>query len=622
MPTKALFTYTPSRRVKKGPNVGDDPIVILPTNVAYNSDIPKNMKNKGFESVVQFLSNCRLRYALADVPDVFYPKQVCEFYYTCRYDENTKSIIGTIANSNHIVRITPDIIRSTLRLPVCKEYSPMPDNKQCKTVISTIGYNEDLEGKRNNIILRQCLSPGWKYITGVIGKCLCYKNSSHDQLNLYELKLFYSIYLNKRIDYAQLFFDQITEFVCANKRPSYVPFPRWLSLILQYQSRGYKVNSGDEMDFPKMSTKNIKVAIRKDDVPMTRRMISWINQPYTADRPQLPEDDLEDDDEGIGNEGNDDNDVDDDDDDNDDDDDVDDDTNQNNDNDNDDDDDDDDDDDNDDDDDDDDDDVDVDAHANQNNINENDDDDDDDSENDDDAIKNNDVVQMDNSVSHDGEYERGFDSLSYHNNIPRVCTHIYFNSSEENESESDKLESPHDNEIDNYKLPPQTEPVILQSPPHIASPIYNSRPSSPHMESPTHATPSHVLTGQAEGKQSKLDSVFQDLVISSLKSIESRMVVIESDVKRLLSIHAVTQTDSIFQEPPTQNHPISPLPENQTTKETDTQHHNTIDESDKGNNTDIPISFVAEVANECNEDDNGDEHVHDIQVHLFIACFL
>ena len=58
------------------------------------------------------------------------------------------------------------------------------------------------------------------------------------------------------------------------------------------------------------------------------------------------------------------------------------------------------------------------------------------------------------------------------------------------------------------------------------------------------------MTGHAEEKQSKVDNDFQDIVISSLKSIESRMVVIESDVKRLLSIYVVTQTDSILQEPP------------------------------------------------------------------------
>ncbi|KAL4567946.1 hypothetical protein LXL04_023542 [Taraxacum kok-saghyz] len=316
-----------------------------------------------------------------------------------------------------------------------------------------------------------------------------------------------------------------------------------MSLILQYHSRGYKINCGREMEFPKMSTKNIKVAIHKDDVPMTPRMISWINQPYTVDYPQLPQDDLEDADEGIGNEGNDDDDVDNDDNDNnDDDDDVDDDTNQNNDNEN----------------DDDEDDDDVDADANQNNINENDDDDDDDdddSENDDDAIKNTDVVQMDNAGSHDDEYDRGFESLSYPNNIPWVSTHIYFNSSSSENNESDKLESPHVNEIDNQK-----------SPSYIASPVSNSRPSSPHAESPTHFTPPHVLTGHDERKQSKVDSDFQDIVISSLNNIESRMAVIE------------------------------------------------IVESDKQNNTDMPIRLVPEVTNECNEDDNGDEHMDDMQV--------
>ena len=87
--------------------------------------------------------------------------------------------------------------------------------------------------------------------------------------------------------------------------------------------------------------------------------------------------------------------------------------------------------------------------------------------NDDDAIQNNeitDVVQMDNAGSHDAEYDRGFESLSSPNNMPRVPTHIYFNSSSSEDNESDKFESAHATEIDNHKSPSETEPVKCSHP--------------------------------------------------------------------------------------------------------------------------------------------------------------
>ncbi|CAI9291256.1 unnamed protein product [Lactuca saligna] len=71
-----------------------------------------------------------------------------------------------------------------------------------------------------------------KYLTGVISKCIHHKTRSLDQLNLFEQRILYSIVYNKKLEFAQLFLDQMVNCITGNKKPLNVPYPHWLGLIL------------------------------------------------------------------------------------------------------------------------------------------------------------------------------------------------------------------------------------------------------------------------------------------------------------------------------------------------------------------------------------------------------
>ncbi|CAI9259831.1 unnamed protein product [Lactuca saligna] len=94
---------------------------------------------------------------------------------------------------------------------------------------------------------------GWKYLSGVIGKFLRHKTGSLDQLNLFEQRILYAMTCNKRLDFAQIFFDQLVECITGSKKATYVPYPHCLAPILVRNGEGYNANHGVTIPIPVLS---------------------------------------------------------------------------------------------------------------------------------------------------------------------------------------------------------------------------------------------------------------------------------------------------------------------------------------------------------------------------------
>ena len=165
-----LFVYIPSPTAIRAPNTPTTPIIITTNIVAFNPFIPEKLQGLGLEAFMRFINAHPLRYAFSDYPDPFYPHHICEFYYTCTFDPNTRSINGTIAAGAHNISITPSTIRNALRLPIFFEYPTPPTETEYREILHVIGYNLALQGTRNEkFVLRQCLPAGWKLLTGLLG---------------------------------------------------------------------------------------------------------------------------------------------------------------------------------------------------------------------------------------------------------------------------------------------------------------------------------------------------------------------------------------------------------------------------------------------------------------------
>ncbi|CAI9259497.1 unnamed protein product [Lactuca saligna] len=279
----SLFTYSStSRRVVPAPNSPPLPIHIKATNVVFNPDIPEVHRGLGLDDFVNFLASCRLRYAISDVPSEFFPEQVCEFYYTATVNEENNAITGTNGHGKHSVFITAELLSAALRLPIFEPFSEPPTIERCKRIFDQLGYDHSKAGTRSALILRQCMTPGWKFFTGALCKCVGHKSRSGDQLSNYEQQVVYSLLLNKRLDYGALFFDQLVQLLRANVRADHVPFPRWIALVFdKFFAADYFSHSGNPIQCPRMSVRMYQDDPLDTDIGISDRMREWIANPYT-----------------------------------------------------------------------------------------------------------------------------------------------------------------------------------------------------------------------------------------------------------------------------------------------------------------------------------------------------
>ncbi|CAI9294044.1 unnamed protein product [Lactuca saligna] len=235
----------------------------------------------GLDDFVNFLVSCRLRYTISEVPSEFFPEQVCEFYYTATVNDENNIIFGIIGRSRRSVFITTDLLSPALRLPNFEPFSELPTIERCQRLFDQLGYDHSKVGARSALILRQCMTPTWKFFTGALCKCVGHKSRSGDQLSTYEQQVVCSLLLNKRLDYGAFFFDQLVQLLRANVRADHVPFPRWIALVLhKFFAEAYYSHSGNPIQCPRMSVRMYQDDPLANDISISDRMRVWIANPY------------------------------------------------------------------------------------------------------------------------------------------------------------------------------------------------------------------------------------------------------------------------------------------------------------------------------------------------------
>nr|KAJ0215988.1 hypothetical protein LSAT_V11C300154590 [Lactuca sativa] len=227
----------------------------------------------GLDDFVNFLASCRLRYAISDIPLEFFPEQVCEFYYTATVNDENNVITGTIGRGRHSVFITAELLSVELRLPIFEPFSELPSIERCRCLFDQLGYDYSKAGARSALILRQCMTPGWKFFTGALCKCVGNKSRSGDQLSNYEQQVVCSLLLNKRLDYGAIFFDQLVQLLHADVHADHVPFPRWITLVLdKFFAADYFSHFGNPIQCPRMSIRMYQDDPLDTDIGISDRM--------------------------------------------------------------------------------------------------------------------------------------------------------------------------------------------------------------------------------------------------------------------------------------------------------------------------------------------------------------
>ncbi|CAI9299710.1 unnamed protein product [Lactuca saligna] len=280
----SLFTFSStSRRVIPAPNSPPLPIYIKATNFVFNPDIPDVHRGLGIDDFGNFLVSCRLRYAISEVPSEFFPEQVCEFYYTATVNNENNIISGTIGCGCRSVFINADLLRTALRLPIFEPFSELPTIERCRRLFDQLGYDHSKAGARLALILHQCMTPGWKFFTEALCKCVGHKSRSGDQLSSFEQQVVCSLLLNKCVDYGAFFFDQLVQLLWANVRVDHVPFPRWIALVLdKFHAKAYYSHVGNPIQCTRMSVRMYPDDPLANGIGISDRMQEWIANPYTV----------------------------------------------------------------------------------------------------------------------------------------------------------------------------------------------------------------------------------------------------------------------------------------------------------------------------------------------------
>lgn len=103
--SKVLYKFAPNVNVIKGPYSPNSLIIIQANNLAFSNIILKQFTNSGNEDFINYVKSCTLRYAFPDFPEPFYPKQVCELYYSCFIDSSAQTITRTTGDDQSRVTI-------------------------------------------------------------------------------------------------------------------------------------------------------------------------------------------------------------------------------------------------------------------------------------------------------------------------------------------------------------------------------------------------------------------------------------------------------------------------------------------------------------------------------------
>ncbi|CAI9293507.1 unnamed protein product [Lactuca saligna] len=241
---KPFYELSPNVDVVKGPYAPDSLIIIQANNMAFSDEISQQFTNSRIEDFIDYVKSFPIRYAFCNFQCSFYPKQVCEFYYSCSSDSDDQTITRTIVDVQYRVTINMESFQTALHLPQLENYFETPSEEKCKSVHERLRYNFNLQDASHDsykYTICRCFGVGWKYLTGVIGNCLGHKIGSLDELNFFEQRILFSVVYIKRLDFAQLFLDPVIDCIIGNKKLA--PYPCWLGLILA-RDEGYFENHG------------------------------------------------------------------------------------------------------------------------------------------------------------------------------------------------------------------------------------------------------------------------------------------------------------------------------------------------------------------------------------------
>ncbi|GKA00771.1 hypothetical protein Tco_0673436 [Tanacetum coccineum] len=200
---------------------------------------PSHPKSEYFQVVLDFISKCCLKEAFTRAPNQ-YKEYLSEFWYTAKTLEDSKIWVSTPTGGiRGEIGITT--FRNALRahyLSHSSKYAKTPSLATVRPWFSSIGYSGEIGAK--GTLKKSFLPPRWRLLMAQIIQCLGGKTGGHDQISNKDAIILYCLANGVEIDFARLIWEDIIHKLNKKSREKVVPYPRFISLLLEYMMPEYE----------------------------------------------------------------------------------------------------------------------------------------------------------------------------------------------------------------------------------------------------------------------------------------------------------------------------------------------------------------------------------------------
>ncbi|GJV06778.1 hypothetical protein Tco_1344434 [Tanacetum coccineum] len=246
-----------SPQQEQNPQQQDQPKLIIPLDptplVEFNLDNislkPNNEvallylnhpNKKVFLCVSNFISRYFLREAFTRTPTQ-YKEYLYEFWYTAKVLKETNRVWFSTPTGGIKGEVGLTSFRNAIGanyLAYSRQYVEPPSMEIIREWFSSIGYSREIEAK--GTLKNGFLPPRWRLLIAQIIQCLGGKTRRYDQISNKDAIILYYLVNGVKIDFAKLIWDDIVSKLSKRTREKIVPYPRFISLLLEQKMEGYK----------------------------------------------------------------------------------------------------------------------------------------------------------------------------------------------------------------------------------------------------------------------------------------------------------------------------------------------------------------------------------------------
>ncbi|GJX32889.1 retrovirus-related pol polyprotein from transposon TNT 1-94 [Tanacetum coccineum] len=190
-----------------------------------------------FEEIA-FITNNKVALLYRSHPNSGYFKEVSDFISKGYLKEAFIKVSTPTGGIRGDIGI--NIFRNDLRahyLPYSSMYVSPPSITIVRPWFATIGYSGDIKAK--GTLKKSCLPLRWRLLMGQVIQCLGGKIGGLDQISNKDATIMYCLANGVKVDYVRLIWKDIIHKLSKKTREKVVPYPRFISLLLEYMMPEY-----------------------------------------------------------------------------------------------------------------------------------------------------------------------------------------------------------------------------------------------------------------------------------------------------------------------------------------------------------------------------------------------